>query len=224
MDASGCKHKTVEIVIGCCAILPKPRRHSANRPATASVPWSLDGRSWSLLHSPIVASTILGHCEHQTRHSEPLLCCHTYITHLPIFAHDPAAAVPAGLTSTSLQRNSKSLFVPSSSAPDVECCAVLCCGACSSSTSTAALLVSLYSGTQPPDSPYPTSTNTVSSLLSARFNTSSPRVAAFSHASSQHPFFSADQSRKSSHSTTAAVHASLPHFRLPTHIITCSGR
>jgi hypothetical protein len=59
---------------------------------------------------------------------------------------------------------------------------------------------------------------------SARFNTRSPHFAAFFHASSQHPFFSADQSRKSSHSTAAAVHARLPHFRLPTHITTCSGQ
>ena len=50
VDASGCKHKTVEAMIGCYAILPTPRPHSANRPATALL---LAGVSAPFAHSPI---------------------------------------------------------------------------------------------------------------------------------------------------------------------------
>lgn len=94
VDASGRKHTTVDAMIGCCAILPTPRPHSANRPATALL---LVGVSAPFAHSPITCVDHSGSLRtpKETSGTLALLPPRT-----PIFAHDPSTAAPAPLTST----------------------------------------------------------------------------------------------------------------------------
>jgi hypothetical protein len=187
----------------------------------------LDGRSWSLLHSPIVASTILGHCEHQTRHPEPFLCCHTYITHTCLYSRTTRLRqCPLPYVEASLQRNSKSLFVPSSSAPDVERCAVLCC----------AVVRARHRHPPPCLCPFTTKVLSHQTRLTRLPPTQSAVCFLLALIRAVHALPLSSMPRANIPSSPRIrvvspvirplqlVHTSLPHFRLPTHNTTCSGR
>lgn len=200
-------------------ILPTPRPHSANRPATASL---LVGVSAPFAQSPITCVDRSGSLRTPKETSGTLGALLTALpphVRLPIFAHDPATAPPAALTSSSKSSSAQFQipFLPSTHRLPLVVCRVLCCGACSSSTSPCQLLLS---GTQPPDPRLTRLPPTQSAdCLSARIRKNEQAtLTAFFHASSIHPFFSAD------HSKSWQQCASPPHFRLPTHITTCSAR
>jgi hypothetical protein len=170
---------------------------------------------------PFVASTILGHCEHQKRHPVPLRLPP------PIFAHDPARQCPLPLTSTA-RCPSKQVFsaIPNRVPFVFRLSSVVSCAAAVRARhrhpppppSGPCVLVFLCSATKLalPDF-HQHSQHSASA--SARFDTSSPRLPAFSHASSVLPFFSADHSK-----SLQAVRKPISHFRLPTHITTCLAR
>lgn len=160
VDASGCKQETVVAMIGCRMILPTPRPHSASRSAAASLVVGVS--------APFAQSPPSGSLRPPKETSGTLGALPTALPHvrLPIFAHDPATAPPAALTSTGdvfIAIPNPLCPIPSTSACLLPC-AVLCCGACSSSTSPCRVNPSVwYSATR--HSPYPTSTNTVSGSL-----------------------------------------------------------
>lgn len=156
-------------------ILPTPRPHSANRPATASL---LVGVSAPFAQSPITCVDRSGSLRTPKETSGTLGALLTALPHvrLPIFAHDPVTAPPAALTSSSKSSSAQFQipFVPSTHRLPLVVCRVLCCGACSSSTSSCQLLLS---GTQPPDPRLTRLPQTQSAdCLSARIRTSRPRL------------------------------------------------